>query len=69
MAVSPAPALVPEPEPENGDVGSYRRLAEIFHDVLSEHSLDSLLERIADTLADLVPHDTLTIFEVEEPTV
>jgi diguanylate cyclase (GGDEF)-like protein len=41
---------------------SYRRLADVFHDVLAEQSLDCLLERIADTLADLVPHDTLTIY-------
>ena len=42
-------------------VQSYRRLADIFHDVLSEQSLDALLERIADTLAELVPYDTLSI--------
>jgi diguanylate cyclase (GGDEF)-like protein len=45
---------------------SYRRLAEVFHDVLSEESLDALLERIADTLAELVPHDTLTIYSADE---
>ena len=66
MAISPAPALVPEPEPDDGGLGSYRRLAEIFHDVLSEHSLDSLLDRIADTLAELVPYDALHIYEAHE---
>jgi diguanylate cyclase (GGDEF)-like protein len=66
VAVSPAPALVPEPEPEDGAVGSYRRLAEIFHDVLAEQSLDSLLDRIADTLAELVPYDALHIYEAHE---
>jgi diguanylate cyclase (GGDEF)-like protein len=49
-----------------GLVESYRRLADVFHDILAEQSLDSLLERIADTLADLIPHDTLTIYEVDE---
>ncbi|HEX6699332.1 MAG TPA: diguanylate cyclase [Gaiellaceae bacterium] len=49
-------------------IDSYRSLADVFHELLAEQGLDSLLERIADTLADLVPHDTLTIFEVEEPT-
>jgi diguanylate cyclase (GGDEF)-like protein len=45
---------------------SYRRLAEVFHDVLSEQSLDALLDRIADTLADLVPYDSLTVYRAEE---
>ena len=45
---------------------SYRRLADVFHDVLGEQSLDRLLERIADTLADLVPHDTLTIYAADD---
>jgi diguanylate cyclase (GGDEF)-like protein len=38
----------------------------VFHDVLAEQSLDALLERVADTLAELVPYDTLTIFEADE---
>ncbi|MDQ3986980.1 MAG: GAF domain-containing protein [Actinomycetota bacterium] len=45
---------------------SYRRLAEVFHHVLSEHDLDAVLERIADALADLIPHDTLTIYRAQE---
>ena len=45
---------------------SYRRLADVFHDVLSEHSLDALLERIADTLMDLLQYDTLIIYEADE---
>jgi diguanylate cyclase (GGDEF)-like protein len=45
---------------------SYRRLAHVFHEVLSEQSLDSLLERIADTLSDLIPHDSLTIYEADD---
>ena len=44
---------------------SYRRLADVFHDILAEQSLDTLLDRIADTLAELIPYDTLTIYEVD----
>ncbi len=49
-------------------VDSYERLADVFHDILSEESLDSVLDRIADTLADLVPYDSLTIYRADEPT-
>jgi diguanylate cyclase (GGDEF)-like protein len=52
--------------PENALVDSYRRLADVFHHVLSEQSLDTLLDRIADTLADLIPYDTLSIFQADE---
>ncbi len=45
---------------------SYKRLADVFHDVLAEQSLDSLLDRIADQLADLIPHDTLSIYQADE---
>ena len=48
-------------------VESYRLLADVFHEVLAEQSLDALLVRIADALADLIPHDTLTIYEADEP--
>ncbi|MFL5955277.1 MAG: diguanylate cyclase [Gaiellaceae bacterium] len=47
-------------------VESYRRLAEVFHHVLSEQSLDALLDRIADTLAELVPYDALQMYEAHE---
>jgi len=47
-------------------VESYQRLADVFHEVLAEQSLDALLVRIADALADLIPHDTLTIYEADE---
>ena len=47
-------------------VESYRRLAEVFHHVLSEQSLDALLERIADALAELIPHDSLVIYEADD---
>jgi diguanylate cyclase (GGDEF)-like protein len=56
------------PEATRADtlVQSYRQLADVFHDILSEHSLDNLLERIADTLAELVPHDTLSFYQADE---
>jgi diguanylate cyclase (GGDEF)-like protein len=57
--LSAAPAVDPRVE-------SYRRLADVFHELLAEESLDALLERIADALEDLVPHDTLTIYEADE---
>ena len=49
-----------------GSAEPYRRLAEIFHDVLSEQSLDALLERIADALAELVPYEDVHIYEADE---
>ncbi len=71
------PAFHPDPElpriqlvtPEPGPdplVDSYRRLADVFHDVLSEQSLDALLDRIADTLAALIPYDDMHIYEADE---
>src|SRR5215213_8220957 len=48
-------------------VDSYRRLADVFHDLLSDQSLDSLLVRIADTLAEIVPYEALHIYEADEP--
>jgi diguanylate cyclase (GGDEF)-like protein len=68
-AVSPAPARDGDPSVLEGPdslVQSYRQLADVFHDILSEQSLDNLLERIADTLAELVPHDTLSIYQADE---
>ncbi|MEA2447557.1 MAG: hypothetical protein QOK47_1194, partial [Actinomycetota bacterium] len=47
---------------------SFRRLADIFHDLLSEQSLSSLLDKIADTLSELVPYDSLTMFHADEVT-
>ncbi len=61
--------LLPETPDASRDgalVESYRRLADVFHEILAEQSLDALLVLIADTLAELVPHDTLTIYEAEE---
>jgi diguanylate cyclase (GGDEF)-like protein len=70
-AVDPVRALsghpaVPESGQADGLVQSYRQLADVFHAILSEHSLDNLLERIADTLAELVPHDSLSIYQADE---
>src|SRR5215216_5957335 len=48
-------------------VESYQRLADVFHDLLSEQSLDSLLVRIADTLDEIVPYEALHIYEADEP--
>src|SRR4051812_6104350 len=47
-------------------VESYRRLAEVFHHVLSAQSLDTLLERIADTLRDLMPYEALHVYEAND---
>src|SRR3954451_18083480 len=67
--------LVPEAQEtnetkENGRpealVESYRRLAEVYHQVLSAQSLDTLLERIADTLSDLMPYEALHVYEANE---
>jgi diguanylate cyclase (GGDEF)-like protein len=72
MAHRSAAARLPEPGQANGNgrpealVESYRRLAEVFHHVLSEQSLDALLDRIADTLGDLMPYEALHVYEADE---
>jgi GAF domain-containing protein len=63
LRLLPGELSLPEEAPV---VESYRRLADVFHEVLAEQSLDALLVRIADTLADLIPYDTLTIYEADE---
>ena len=50
----------------SGSAEPYRRLAEIFHDVLSEDNPTALLERIADTLAELIPYEDVHIYEADE---
>src|ERR671937_3037140 len=47
-------------------IASYRKLADVFHEVLSEESLDAVLERIADAVAELVPYDSLTVYQSDE---
>jgi diguanylate cyclase (GGDEF)-like protein len=49
-----------------GAAEPYRLLAEIFHDVLSEESPTALLERIADTLAELIPYEDVHIYEADD---
>ena len=70
MVVRPSHLRLLDDDPPGGDptlVESYRRLADVFHEVLAEQSLDALLVRIADTVGDLIPSlDTLTIYEADE---
>ncbi len=75
MAVNAALLPDPDPDPDLGraDAGrsealvqSYRRLAAVFHEVLSEQRPEALLDRIADTLGELVPHQDLHIYEADE---
>jgi diguanylate cyclase (GGDEF)-like protein len=69
VVVRPSHLRLLDGDGESGDptlVESYRRLADVFHEVLAEQSLDALLVRIADTVGDLIPHDTLTIYEADE---
>jgi diguanylate cyclase (GGDEF)-like protein len=65
-----ARASLPDAPDQTGSpealVESYRRLAEVFHHVLSEQSLDALLDRIADTLAELMPYEALHMYEADE---
>jgi len=67
--VTQAALAFPEPDPirasPEAQVESYRRLAEVFHHVLSEQSLENLLERVASTLAELVPYDDMHIYEAD----
>ncbi len=56
------PHAVSGPEPL---VESYQRLAEVFHELLSEQSLDALLDRVAATLGDLMPYEALHIYEAD----
>jgi len=68
-AQTPSPAPRPEPPVALVPAGAsepYRRLVEIFHDVLSEESPTALLERIADTLAELIPYEDVHIYEADE---
>jgi diguanylate cyclase (GGDEF)-like protein len=64
---APAPASA-RPQLTSVDplLDSYRRLADVFHDVLSEQRLDALLDRVADALGDLVPFDAFTIYQADE---
>ncbi len=59
---------LPTPPPARCDglVDSYRRLADVFHEVLSEQTHSTVLERIADSLADVIPYDAFTIYQADE---
>ncbi len=65
------PPLAGTPEPttpaadQESAVESYQRLADVFHEVLAEQSLDGLLDRIADALTALIPYDDFHIYEVD----
>ena len=63
---TPEPALPPVSLVPPGASEPYRRLVEIFHDVLSEESPTALLERIADTLAELIPYEDVHIYGADE---
>ena len=56
-----------QPLEAHSSVESYRRLANVFHDLLADQSLDSLLVRVANTLAEIVPYEALHIYEADEP--
>jgi diguanylate cyclase (GGDEF)-like protein len=60
LAGAPSGARGPDPLVE-----SYQRLAEVFHELLSEQSLDTLLDRVAATLADLMPYEALHIYAAD----
>jgi len=51
--------------PSEGLVESYQRLADVFHEVLAEQSLEGLLDRIADALTALIPYDDMHVYEVD----
>jgi diguanylate cyclase (GGDEF)-like protein len=72
MVMRPEPVLQLLPDDGVGAadpelIESYRRLADVFHEVLAEQSLDAVLVRIADALADLVPYGSMSIYEADEP--
>jgi diguanylate cyclase (GGDEF)-like protein len=61
-----APPTGNDSQLRRGGSDSYHRLAAVFHHVLSEESLDEFLDRIADALEELIPHDALTIYRADE---
>ena len=66
MPITKAAAQAAAKTYDSSDVDSFRRLADVFHYLLSEHGSDAVLERIADALADIVPHDALVIYQADE---
>ena len=61
-----APPPPSPPARADGLVESYRRLADVFHEVLSEQTHSTVLERIADSLAAVIPYDAFTIYQADE---
>jgi diguanylate cyclase (GGDEF)-like protein len=55
----------PEPPDQIDLVDSYRRLTAIYHDLLSHEDIEQLLERIADSIVQLVPCDSLLVAELD----
>jgi diguanylate cyclase (GGDEF)-like protein len=52
--------------PTGSVADSYKRLADVYHQLLSEQSLDAVLQGIADTIEEIVPHDALVIYQADE---
>jgi diguanylate cyclase (GGDEF)-like protein len=52
--------------PYESIIDSYQKLADVFRNLLEEQELASVLARIVDTLGDLIPYDSLTLYEVDE---
>ena len=65
MPLDPTPRPPPMSVVPGGGAEPYRLLVEVFHDVLSEDNLDTLLDRIADTLAELIPYEDVHIYEAD----
>ena len=55
------------PKGEASPIIHHRFLAEITDLLVSEGSPDRVLEAVADALRQIVPHDTLTIYEADVP--
>ncbi|MGH2655637.1 MAG: diguanylate cyclase [Actinomycetota bacterium] len=54
-------------EPNGGRPDPDGAVWDIAHLLVSESEPDRVLEAVADALADLVPHDTLTVYEADLP--
>ncbi|MDQ3767052.1 MAG: sensor domain-containing diguanylate cyclase, partial [Actinomycetota bacterium] len=66
MSVANGRRTVSEIKDSEDRVRSQHLLARVFHEVLSETNTPSLLELIADSLAELVPYDSLTVYRADE---
>ncbi|MDQ3784151.1 MAG: diguanylate cyclase [Actinomycetota bacterium] len=66
MEVANGPRTVSEITDEEDRLRAQRLLAHVFHEVLAETNTSSLLELIADSLAELVPHDSLSVYRADE---